>query len=659
MAYPYVVKFDRGGQRSIWPLETAHLELYDVDDRITLLRQAHDEQIRMYLKSKRAVGAREHMLVQNAEAEAMMKLHELYASKFEDLLTERENIAEPHVRVYRDGNQAYLKKGDISLQNLLNISQSDFGNPDIVELPPPVQHLDPLLVGHKSDAFAIAANRYTDDDREQLKRLHYRLYTRAKYGVDPLPDRLAVQHTDSTGTQKWHVAGKISTGNVYHVQESNATLFIITLGAFPSVKTGMGNLYKHTGTHPLRGTWNYAGTTIKLAPAPSGVWDPAPFNAKKIIWISDTVRAFPNMPYAPWVYRNVLSPTTQLPRLNLFDHGCKGFVDGISDTISVISAFGNPMPVPTETPPHMPSDNPAPSQTPRTIMRAKRNYNQNQATHSFLPAKRHKGPVGPGVGFPVGPGVGFPVRPGVGLPVGPGTLEYVAKCGSGSSDTIIDMSSSNGWAIGVRGSPFLEAVEHWVRELCGSHGLQSLDFLGYHFGVLCQDSDNMQETSTAWVQKSLLPEMPDYPEHYPEISKKLHKDLFATQKVCVRGCNRYAVTTVCEIPARLCQTAELDSAVEFLLLQLCQNGCEFMQELDSRISTASSDRKAVAKEMWNLGATSAETKLNMAHSMLSNSSDATETWTDKGTFSHIQERFDTIIRTWAQDILYKDYPAGV
>ena len=49
----------------------------------------------------------------------------------------------------------------------------------------------------------------------------------------------------------------------------------------------------------------------------------------------------------------------------------------------------------------------------------------------------------------------------------------------------------------------------------------------------------------------------------------------------------------------------------------------------------------------------------MAHSMLSNSSDATETWTDKGTFSHIQERFDTIIRTWAQDILYKDYPADV
>jgi hypothetical protein len=608
MAYPYSVYFDGYGCRGVSPVDPERLELYDVDDRITLLRQAHDEQIRMYLKSKRAVGAREHMLVQNAEAEAMMKLHELYASKFEDLLTERENITEPHVRVYRDGNQAYLKKGDISLQNLLNISQSDFGNPDIVELPPPVQHLDPLLVGHKSDAFAIAANRYTDDDREQLKRLHNRLYTRAKYGIDPLPDRLAVQHTDNTSTQEWHVAKKISTGNVYHVEEGNAVLFIITLGAFPSVKTGMGNSYKHTGTHPLRGAWNYAGTTIKLAPAPIS-WVPS--TSKNVDWIGDEIRAFPNMPYAPWVCRNVLCPTAQLPRLNLFDYGCKGFVDGISDIILVhgdmlLGAIDNP--------------------TPGKKMDGGK---KRSVAQSSFPVKRVKGP-----------------------PEVPENLVYVAKCGSGSSDTIIDMSSSNGWAIGVRGSPFLEAVEHWVRELCSSRGLHPLEFLGYHFGVLCQDSDNMQETSTAWVRKTLLPEMPTCPEHYPEISKKLHKDLFATQKVCVRGCNRYAITTVCEIPARLCSTIALDSAVEFLLLQLCQNGCEFMENLNERARTAGAIKKAVVKAMWNLGATSAETKLNMAHSMLSNSSDATETWTDKGTFSHIQERFDTIIRTWAQDILY-------
>ena len=188
------------------------------------------------------------------------------------------------------------------------------------------------------------------------------------------------------------------------------------------------------------------------------------------------------------------------------------------------------------------------------------------------------------------------------------------------------------WAVGVRGSPLLTAIEVALAYAHNQLAVHQLTFAGWHYGALCADSGR-QETSSAWVNKDLLTLHNKSPDGFnvSDYTKGLYKAVY----VNVRGCETYGVTTVCAAAKHFQTTPAYTNA----LTQLRMTALHSCRVTDAKWEMGLKDDKEG-------GGTSFAYKINTAHAFLQSTATATEKWHDKRVLFELQTRLLWVVSAW-------------
>ena len=202
------------------------------------------------------------------------------------------------------------------------------------------------------------------------------------------------------------------------------------------------------------------------------------------------------------------------------------------------------------------------------------------------------------------------------------------------------------WSVGVRGSPFLTAMEVTLNVVHHGIPIHSLEFGGFHYGVLNADT-GLQETSTALLSEESLKAA----RVINSKDVKHRKDLvgvllpfedspfYAPAQVNVRGCDVYGMTTTCSIENHFTETPALLTAMAVVDMFLRQHTPPLTQEAITYL-----------KKYEHMYTPTKREKLLAAHAYALGTAQATDKWHDEKVLSRLESQLRSLIAAWVTNI---------
>ena len=644
--------------RKIHPMQQHGVTASSIRDKIHKLRVEHDNVIAVQftgMAAKSAVGREREESITLA---AYSTLRAGYEAAFK-------NLKSTH-RLYKDKNPAPVQTPVNSFESLSDFLEFDGGVEEttLATTAASLQHLDPILCGFSSVIEGVAATSRTDDtmegDRDHLERLIW--HTAHAVGTSGKDQSyiMCVTITPTIPTTPTHSTVKyIQINNtaaevehdgqkVYLTLESAANIQRIKLKYKPAGGTETGANGQHSGTEgtvdmysEIWGfTWAEASCTVKVA------FGPVPEAARAGGWYYDNV------------YDSATGTDVLVDNMGYLFKSASNSRYCIVDPTKILDACSTKQTGPVKN--HMFAwTQPGP-------------WTKRMLDCVLYPASGHafiseKGSMN--VKALLTPEA-LVIKDTV--PIGHDELTYTAYA---TPDTEIDyvdvwrnssvpydanlpivgmMSmrkkrkrTSKGtsgpptmtWSVGVRGSPFLTAMEVVLNMVHYGFALTDLRFGGFHYGVLCANT-GLQETSTARVrfdgQSDALNKALEGCTRVTEATKG--SPMYAPARVNVRGCDVYGMSTTCCIKDYYEKTPEYDAA------ELVLN--TFLQKHTPPITSEGIKYMTSTPPLKNMGNTTWDTKMRAAHAYALGTDQATDRWHDEKVLSRLEYRLQSIVSAW-------------
>jgi hypothetical protein len=197
------------------------------------------------------------------------------------------------------------------------------------------------------------------------------------------------------------------------------------------------------------------------------------------------------------------------------------------------------------------------------------------------------------------------------------------------------------WSVGVRGSPFLTAMEVTLNVIHNGIPLSNLEFGGFHYGVLNADT-GLQETSTALLPERSLHDVirAQKAEHIKRLGDVVmpneESPFYMPARVNVRGCDVYGMTTTCCIANFFTKTPALHAAESVI--------GTFLRKHTPPLTAAAIDFMYANKRMCP--SPTEREKLLAAHAYALGTAQATDKWHDEKVLSRLESRLRILISAW-------------